>query len=551
MKIRKFLILPLAVLLLMISIPAWAADYVEGEVIVLTKNSGATAQTASLSAPMSAAAVKSNARAFSQKIEKDVDARAKPLRIFEGFSRTGGTMMVMGTGSKTTDEMIGELKKRSDVAIVSRNYIRHLDAAVTPSDSYWSSQWGTKRIKANYVWGSGQTYATGSQDVVVAVIDSGIMNNHPDLTTNMWSSSGVYGRMFHHPINASGEITSVSDTSSINTISVDAKAASDVAVSDLYNVDYSTVGDLCGHGTMVAGIIGAVGDNSAGIAGVNWHVKLLNVGVCTMCKYKGSWTGTVASDADIIAGMDYVTELKYSGKANIRVANISIGGWEASSDQIVSVYKTALDNMANRDIVVCMAAGNEYQNFDNPTGEYANKRCFPACLSTSTSITVGASNSSDGKDSYSNYSSSGSYVQIFAPGGDIISTCRYTSLTDSDIYSSTGYQTDEGTSFAAPMVSGAAALLCALYPDKSAVEIRNMLLSGAEDILKSGYSGYGLLNVAKAAGIAYDSGSSTNTDTGGSSGSSDSGGGGGCSAGFALLALLALPGLPVMRRKGK
>ena len=544
MKIsRKSLVLILAALLACLALPAWAADYVEGEVIVLTKDSGKAARTASLAAPRSLASVQSSAQTFAQSVARDVDAKAKPLRVFTGFSRTGGeTMMLMSTGSKTTDEMVGELRKRSDVAGVARNYIRHLNSAVTPSDSYWSSQWGVKRIKANYLWNS----TTGASDVVVAVIDSGIMNDHPDLAGNLWSSGGVYGKMFHHAIDADGNITSKGGTSSANTVSADAKAVSSSAASDRYNLDYSAVGDLCGHGTMVAGIIGAVGNNSAGIAGVNWRVKLLTVGVCTLCKDGSGWNGEKATDIDIIAGMDYVTELKASG-VNIRVANISIGGWEEPDDAIVNIYQAALDNMASNGIIVCMAAGNVAQNFDSPTGEYKGELCYPACLSTNTSITVGASNSSDGKASYSNYSSTGKYVQLFAPGSDITSSCRYTQLTDDDIYSSSGYATASGTSFATPMVSGAAALLCALYPDKSAAEIRALLLNNAEDLLKSGYSGYGFLNVAKAAGVSY-----ADSDSSSSGGSSDDGGGGGgCSAGFALLALLALPALPLMRRRGK
>lgn len=85
---------------------------------------------------------------------------------------------------------------------------------------------------------------------------------------------------------------------------------------------------------------------------------------------------------------------------------------------------------------------------------------------------------------------------------------------------------------ATPMVAGAAALLCAVYPDKSANEIKMMLMSGAENVLRKGYSKYGLLNVYNA----------SRTSSGGS-------GGGGCSAGFALLALIALVPLAAWKRK--
>ena len=99
-------------------------------------------------------------------------------------------------------------------------------------------------------------------------------------------------------------------------------------------------------------------------------------------------------------------------------------------------------------------------------------------------------------------------------------------------YNRTGYDSWSGTSMATPMVAGAAALLCAVYPDKSANEIKRMLMSGAENVLRKGYSKYGLLNVYNA----------SRTSSGGS-------GGGGCSAGFALLALIALVPLAAWKRK--
>ena len=133
----KLLALILSTLLLCAALPACAADYVEGEVLVLTKSSGAATAAANLSAVGAAASVRCEAQTFAQDIERNVDAQARPLRVFTGLSSAGGkTMLLMSTGSKTTDEMVSTLKKRSDVAAVSRNYIRHL-TSTTPNDPHF------------------------------------------------------------------------------------------------------------------------------------------------------------------------------------------------------------------------------------------------------------------------------------------------------------------------------------------------------------------------------------------------------------------------------
>lgn len=138
---------------------------------------------------------------------------------------------------------------------------------------------------------------------------------------------------------------------------------------------------------------------------------------------------------------------------------------------------------------------------------------------------------------YSNYSSSGNLVDIFAPGTRIKSTYRFTPMFNSDAdCDGSGYAFLSGTSMAAPLVTGAVALLCSIYPDESASEIKSMIMNNADGgVLKTGYSGYGLLNMKWL----------SDEENGGDGG--EGGSGGGCAAGFTFFALAAL--IPLAFRK--
>lgn len=311
----------------------------------------------------------------------------------------------------------------------------------------------------------------------------------------------------------------------------------DVTIKGPREVDYATVGDVGGHGTHVSGIIGAVGNNEIGVTGVNWRVKILPVGVFSVVEIydenNQKFFDKNAELADIIGGLDYIVELKRTYGLNIRVANMSLGGWLEVVDQDTDPFAQSVKRVSDAGIIVCISAGNYEQDIDNPV-DYKGKLVYPACFRFENTITVGASNENDGLGitSGSNYSSSGKWVDIMAPGDNILSTTPRYSYAGSEEYDRTGYASFSGTSMAAPMVAGAAALLCSVYPDKSANEIKMMLMSGAENVLRKGYSKYGLLNVYNA----------SRTSSGGS-------GGGGCSAGFALLALIALVPLAAWKRK--
>ena len=232
--------------------------------------------------------------------------------------------------------------------------------------------------------------------------------------------------------------------------------------------------------------------------------------------------------------------------ANIRVVNMSFTGWNAprGADNANELKMKALSDSG---IIVVIAAGNNAQNIDSPTGIYSRARPYPACSRYANTITVGATTQNGTSEvcaEYSNYSSSGKWVDVFAPGTDILSTCRKTPIISSeDTYdkdTGIGYVAISGTSMASPIVAGTAALLCSIYPEKSAAEIKAMILNGADpNILKSGYSAHGRIDAYNAAFNITPAPIA-------------SGDGGGCTVGFAAAALLAALPLIIRReRKGK
>lgn len=516
MKNYSISALILSLTILFFGSAASAADYAENQVIVLLRDSNAASSVMSASAKQSSAAKAAS-------LAKSVGASA--LKSFpELTAGSGRSIALFSSEEKTADELISALKDTPEVIGVAKNYMRK--ALAEPNDPRWASQWGTKRIKAPEVW---EAAATGSDAVYAAVLDTGVIYDHPDLAANISGKlpDGTYGKMFH-------------DNGTVTDVVRSGTPSGDVTITNVNQVDYATVGDVGGHGTHVAGIIGAVGNNSIGVAGVNWKVKILPVGVFTVVENKeekSGW-GTGAYDIDIIAALNYIVELKKTYGLNIRAANLSLGRWTEPVDQDKDPYAQAVKMASDAGIIVCMAAGNEEQDIDAPTDpECVGKLSYPACFRFDNTISVGASNENDGlgKSSGSNYSTSGKWVDVMAPGDNIMSTTPFYSYAGSKDYHRDGYDSWNGTSMATPMVTGAAALLCAVYPNKTANEIKTMLMNGAENVLKDGYSKYGLLNVYNAylLGRQEDSGSSS----------------GGCSAGFAALALIAL--LPLAMRGKK
>ena len=295
---------------------------------------------------------------------------------------------------------------------------------VTPNDSQFSSLWNMVDgvgINAEQGW----EVATDSTNLVIATIDTGADYNHPDLAQNIWTNPG--------------EIPG-------NGIDDDNNGYID----DVHGINAATHrGDPMDdnkHGTHVAGIIGARGDNGIGVVGVNWRAKIMPL------KFLGADGSGSVSDA--IEAINYMVTMKRRG-INIRVSNNSWGG-EGYSEPLAAAIKRAGDV----GIIFVAAAGNETNDNDaNPT--------YPAAYAFPNVVSVASTDKDGNLSSFSNYGQNS--VQIAAPGSAILSTTPNNS-----------YELLSGTSMAAPHVTGALALLISQDLNLTAADaIYRLQLSGS------------------------------------------------------------------------
>ena len=593
MKFRRFIFAALAALIA--ASPSFAAvpRYVEGEAIVMLRSAAPLAAANSLSADGVPAIAKNSAAPDlgAVVVQSFRPVKASPQDGAEAESAGGAPRMRAANGlssndeetypvahlrsasGESTEDFIERLRDNPNVVSAMPNYIMTLsdnsgtdensDAeAWRPNDQAYEAQWGMEKIGMPQVWKKVRD-AESSEEVVVAVIDTGIIYDHEDLKDNMFtfdagalnnigSIDGVDAQEFvgSHGVWFSSNTSYLDGDADIDLDELKEYAYDPIPVGpgDTWtvpwveivsgNLDMRMVGDIDGHGTHVAGTIGAVTNNDIGVAGVAQNVKLMAVGVFSVMEDEGDYSyGSLTSDQ--LRAIDFIIAAKNAG-VNIRVANMSLGGWSDPNGGDISPYSEKIKQLSDAGIIVCIAAGNEEQNLDAPEGDYAGLLCTPTMFRYENTIAVGASDENDELSSAanSNYSFSGKWVDIFAPGGDILSTCRKTWILNEksipaeyiwqDTYNSLGYTSISGTSMASPHVAGVAALLCSAFPDRSATEIKQAILDSANSsVLREGYSQYGRLDAYAAWKLC--------------AARSSGGGGGGCSAGGGALALLGLP----------
>jgi len=313
-----------------------------------------------------------------------------------------------------------ELSRDPSVEYAVPDLIYRVQAA--PNDPLYGQQWGLPSIGAPAAWGRG----TGSASITVAVLDTGVDLLHPDLVPNL-----VPGWNF------------VDDTSD---------------VSDGY-----------GHGTHVAGIIGAAGNNGVGVSGVNWTVGLMPLKIC-------SNQGSCFLSAEISA-------LQYAVAHGAKIVNASFG-CACSSYQ---PEEDAIRAAGNAGLLFVAAAGNNSSNNDATP-------FYPASYPLDNVLSVAATTASDALASFSDYGPS--TVDVAAPGQNIVSTLP----TSGTLSSSTGYGPLSGTSMAAPQVAGAAALLWSEHPTWTMRQVRDRLLQTVRPLssLARKVAGCGELNIDAA-----------------------------------------------------
>jgi len=324
------------------------------------------------------------------------------------------------------------------------------------------TQWARDRIGLNGLARTSDT--TTLAPTLVAIIDSGIDLQHPDLQDKVWTNTDEVPDNNLDDDN-NGKIDDVHGWNFVST--------------------NNNTQDNNGHGTLVAGIVAAA-HNDFGITGVNPMARLLPIKVTD---FVGEGVADNVADA-----------IRYAVDMGARVINVSLGGHEFSAAE-----QAAAEYARENDALIIVAAGN--QSIDA-------SQFWPAGLDGV--ITVAATDANDQRADYSNW---GAPVDIAAPGSDILSLrSRYTDLM---FFADPSYEqgsnivgrekilyTASGTSFAAPFVSGVASLLFSTYPDLNAEQVRRMILHSAKDIQTPGVdslTGFGRLdaNAALAANSAY------------------------------------------------
>lgn len=363
----------------------------------------------------------------------DLQTPFHPSRVLVRF-RGESAARVVPTASPLA--AIRQFRADPNVLYAELDYLVSIDAT-TPTDPMWSQQWDMVKIAAPQAW----DVQTSAADVVVAVIDTGIDFAHPDLRANLWTGpSGEHG---YSCLNGTCRTGGLDDQ---------------------------------GHGTHVAGTIGAAANNSIGMAGINWNVQLLAL------KFLTSGGNGYLSDA--VAAFQKVAELIRAG-VNVRVTNNSWGGGgysQALADAMLEVESLGVVN-------VC-AAGNSARNADlSPS--------YPAAYDNSGIVSVLASDRNDAGAAFTNYGLAS--VDIAAPGVSTLSTVPTGPCALCD---PSGYKLLSGTSMASPHVAGAIAALLQRYPALDTLFARDAILHpGSYDILRDDLAGRtssgGRLNVAK------------------------------------------------------
>ncbi|MUT66693.1 S8 family peptidase [Paenibacillus sp. NEAU-GSW1] len=320
-----------------------------------------------------------------------------------------GDTYVFRSKDMDADKMIHYFKNAWQTEYVEPHYL-YMTNETKPNDALYSQyQWNLPSIKTELGWDTSK----GNDQVIVAVLDTGVQTDHPDLKGKLIKGNNI--------------------------VDSDAAPSDDV-----------------GHGTHVAGIIGATVNNGEGVAGLSWYNKIMPVKVLD-----SSGAGSAYSVAQ---GIIWATD------HGAKVINMSLGNY-AQAEFLHDAIKYAYDH----DVVLVAASGND--NTERPGYPAAYPEVFA----------VAATDAQKQKASFSNY---GNYIDVAAPGDSIAST-----------YPGGQYAALSGTSMASPHVAALAGLIRSVNPDLTNKEVMEIMRKSADDLGDKGkdnYFGYGLIDVDSA-----------------------------------------------------
>ncbi len=335
---------------------------------------------------------------------------ARKKKDLAGESGIEKLELVSGQDARTA---AWQLLQNPQIEFAEPNFLIAKDDT-TPNDAHFNEQWALRNtgqnggqfgsdINASGAW----TTTTGSKSTVIAVIDSGIDFSHPDLRNNQWVNPSP---------SASGDLQGWD-----------------------YVANSAEIKDEQGHGTAVAGIIAAEGNNSVGITGVMWRASLMSLRVLD-----NTGTGDIES---AVQAIDYATA------HGAQVINLS---WGTSAESVA--LRDAIERAGRRNVVVVCSAGNNGRDLSSTP-------YYPASFATKNLISVAASDNLDQLTSWSNW---GRKINVAAPGTDILTTQM-----------GGGYWNVTGTSAAAPIVTGIVGLLKTFRPGANTQQIAKAITEGA------------------------------------------------------------------------
>jgi subtilisin family serine protease len=341
----------------------------------------------------------------------------------------------------STKGALYELFQDPLVEIAEPNY--RLKSLTAPTDTYFPDQWGiqdtTYGADALGAWSMG---VIGRDDVFVAVLDTGIQVDHPELDQNIWVNQAELNGRVGFDDDGNGFVDDVHGYNFVDdngTVFQDAETDS--------------------HGTHVAGIIGAEA-NGVGVVGVAQQVKMISV------KFIDGENG--GDFAGAIAGLDYVRDLKVNQGLNVVATNNSYGANDISVEGS-ELFQRAIERQGEAGILFVAAAGNETSDNDAFPSYPANYDCRTQAQDWDCVLSIASIDDSGELSVFSNFGTQS--VDFAAPGGDIISTYPITAL---------GYAS--GTSMAAPHVAGAAALCAAANPALNGEQIAAAITNNLKPI---------------------------------------------------------------------
>ncbi len=336
------------------------------------------------------------------------------------------------------ERIAARLSALPEVEYAEPDYI--MQPLLVPNDPEYSNQWHYYEaygINLPQAW----DISTGNPNIVVAVIDTG-HRPHVDLASRI---VGGYDFISNPLVANDGNGRDADPQDPGDWITYAESSSGYFAGCPVRNSSW--------HGTHVAGTIGAVTNNSQGVAGVNWGAKLLSVRVLGKCG---------GATSDIADGMRWAAGLSVPGVPNnpnpAKVLNLSLGG---NSQTCPATFQSAINAVNAAGGIVVVAAGNSSSN----AAEFTPANCNGV-------ITVGATNRSGVRARYSNY---GSVVDISAPGGDSAGGVLSTANTGTQGPASDSYAYKQGTSMAAPHVAGVVSLMLAINPTLNFTQTETIL----------------------------------------------------------------------------